>query len=791
MKRMFLITITICSIFVCYVFSEKVRFVFDPAMYVNELKGIKIETVSVAGTFNNWNPNKDFLKLKDNIYVLEMDLPEGLYYYKFVVNGSRWFEDVTADKSLRKEDGYGGFNSGIYVGETGYRYGTAKDNDINEQALKQTLRFISEDIIEIKFRCLKDDVDDVKIVWGTKQNKEIVEKLQKVDSKIGFDYYTLYTFFDESYLGYYYVLKDKKVLLYYTKDGLSEIKPQQKNLFHIPTKKLPKLPSWAKGCIWYQIMIDRFYNGDTTNDPDNVLPWRMDFSKRAPNEKGEFYSFVWGRKFGGDLQGVMKKLPYLKELGVEAIYFNPVFKADSYHKYDTKDYRHIDDHFGYKGDYELIITQEDYEDPTTWKFSTTDKLFLDFIKQAHQNDIKVIIDGVFNHSGEKFWAFEDLKKNLTRSKYKDWYIVTNWDIFSRSAHLGKGYIGWAGFGGLPEFREDTNGLIRPIKEHIFYITQRWMDPNNDGDPSDGIDGWRLDVPDCIAQPFWVEWCKLVRQINPNAYIVGELWTEAKDWISEELFDAQMNYPLAKLIIKFFVDKSLTPSQFDKKLKELVAVYPFEFAFVQMNVIDTHDTDRLVSMIYNPYREFDKKNRLNPRDGDYNPNYKPEKPTKKEYQIQKLIEVFRFTYLGSPHIWYGTEVGMWGSDDPFNRKPMLWKELEPYEEEGATVDEELLEYYKKLISIRKKYPVLKTGLFSTVLVDDKRNIYAYHRYDKHSNVVVIINNSDKSQKVKIEKINGYENTKYFDPFDKKQKVYKYPIVADLKPYTGKILLPISQ
>jgi glycosidase len=134
--------------------------------------------------------------------------------------------------------------------------------------------------------------------------------------------------------------------------------------------------------------------------------------------------------------------------------------------------------------------------------------------------------------------------------------------------------------------------------------------------------------------------------------------------------------------------------------------------------------------------------------------------------------------------------MWGSDDPFNRKPMLWKELEPYEEEGAVVDEELLEYYKKLISIRKNYPVLRTGLFSSVLIDDKRNIYVYHRYDKYSNVIVILNNSEKTQKVKIEKINGYENIKYFDPFDKKTKVYKYPIVVSLEPYTGKILLPVK-
>ncbi|MDI6642330.1 MAG: alpha-amylase family glycosyl hydrolase, partial [Elusimicrobiota bacterium] len=371
-------------------------------------------------------------------------------------------------------------------------------------------------------------------------------------------------------------------------------------------------PQWAKKVIWYQIMLDRFFNGDVANDPPNTLPWTFDFApdKKHPSEKGKFYEVVWGRNFGGDLQGLIKKLPYLKELGITGIYLTPVFEAESYHKYNTADYRHIDDNFGMKYSAEEIERLRlETEDPETWFFTETDKLFLKFLKQAHALGIKVIIDGVFNHSGEDFFAFKDLKRNLQNSKYKDWYMVTDWEVFKRSANIGKGYVGWAGFGGLPEYAEDASGLVPGIKEHIFNISRRWLDPNGDGNPEDGIDGWRLDVPDCIKQPFWVDWCKLVKSINPEAYIVGELWSESPVWLKPELFHAQMNYPFAKLLLNFIIDESLTPTQFDQSLHKLINLYPMQVNFVQMNLLDSHDTDRLASMIYNPHRSYDKKNRL--------------------------------------------------------------------------------------------------------------------------------------------------------------------------------------
>ncbi|MCX7716774.1 MAG: alpha amylase N-terminal ig-like domain-containing protein [Endomicrobia bacterium] len=702
----------------------------------------KINTISVAGSFNSWNPAKDFLKKQpDGSYKLKLLLNEGFYQYKFVINGNKWIEDPRADQSLRRPDGYGGFNSGIIVGETAEAYGTAVAGDIVISAVKHLpddvkyFNVVSKDIIEVILRTLKDDIEMATFVC-----KDEFHKMKKVKSALGFDYWKVTVFLKDinmEKIEYYFLLKDiDKEVRYPEKVFVADLKPK----FYTP--------DWAKSAGWYQIMLDRFYDGDPANNPQNSLPWTWDFNKQHPSEKGKFFDFVWDRYFGGDFQGLTKKLDYLQELGVNAIYLTPVFYATSYHKYNTADYRHIDPYLGYKEDiYE--IQSDTAEDMKKWKWTKTDKLFLEFIDQAHQRGMKVIIDGVFNHSGEDFWAFKDLKQKGKKSKYKDWYIITDWKIFETQAHLGKGYVGWAGFGGLPEYAEDDNGLVKGIKDHIFAITKRWMDPNGDGDPSDGIDGWRLDVPECVKMPFWEEWCKLVKSINPEAYIVGEIWDEAPLWLNEKLFHAQMNYPLAKRIVKFVIDKNLTPSQFDKQLKELFDIYPLQVNFVQMNLLDSHDTDRLASMCYNPGRAYDKRNRLNPADtGDYNPNYKNTKPPQEIYNRMKLAVVLQFTLPGAPCIWYGDEVGIWGADDPFNRKPMLWKELEPYDEPGNTVMDELFEYYKKIILVRKKLPELQTGIFETLLSDDEGNVYAFFRR-KGDRVTVVVINNDLAKKRSIQ------------------------------------------
>ncbi|MEW6042236.1 MAG: alpha-amylase family glycosyl hydrolase, partial [Elusimicrobiota bacterium] len=583
MKKLFCLLALIY--FSAQLFAAKVEFVYKPK------SGEKIEKIAVAGTFNSWNSGRDFLEKKaDGTWHREMELENGVYYYKFVINGNNWVFDPRSDSSIKKDDGYGGYNSGVAVGEsTGYNLGKPLPNDINLNALNfddtkpEYFNAIDNELTGIGIRTLAGDVQEVNV----SVNNSARIRLEKSKTTLGFDYYS-------KVIELPMPVKDgeKISLSFQLKDGSKKIAyPSDEKKIEVTFKKTFPVPGWAKGCIWYQIMLERFKNGSEENDPQGTLPWTWDFSKKAETEQGNFYSFVWGRFFGGDLQGLTEKLPYLKDLGITAIYLNPVFKSSSYQKYNTADYRHIDDHLGFILDPAEI--KGETEDPATWKWTKTDKLFLEFLQKAHQMGFKVIIDGVFNHSGDDFWAFNDLKEKGQDSAYKNWYIVTDWNVFTKEAKNGRGYSGWAGFGGVPEFRKDQKtGLDAGVKKHILAITKRWMDPNGDSDPSDGIDGWRLDVPDCVPQTFWVDWCGLVKSINPDAYITGELWVEATDWLTPKLFHAQMNYPLAKLLIKFIADESLSPSKFDKALKELFATYPGQVNSVQMNLLDSHDTDRL-------------------------------------------------------------------------------------------------------------------------------------------------------------------------------------------------------
>jgi len=711
-------------LFICVAcYAAKVNLIYDS-------QGQSVNRVAIAGDFNSWNKNSDVFTKRDGIFEISLDMEEGLHYYKLVIDDNRWIEDPQADKTLRKPDGYGGYNSGILAGgDTAKKLGSPVPNNINEEALKYEINAITNDSVEVKLRTLADDVEKIFIVLGGKKLP-----LEKEKSFLGFDYYSDVVFMEKPGDIYFEII-----------DGSAKI-DYPENKVSVELQALPPPPEWAKGCVWYQIMLDRFCNGEKSNDPKNTLPWGWDFSKPYLTEKGDFYSFVWDRFFGGDLQGLMKKLPYLKGIGIEAIYLTPVFESKSYQKYDTSDYRHIDDNYGFVTDYGAL---NETLDPKTWKWTETDKLFIEFLKQAHSMGMKVIIDGVFNHSGEDFWAFKDLKAKNEESQYRDWYTVTDWETFKKYSSQGKGYSGWFGFGGLPEYREDENGLVAPVKNHIFDITKRWMDPNGDGDPSDGIDGWRLDVPDCVKMPFWKDWVKHVRSINPNAYIAGELWVESPQWINKDLFDAQMNYPLAKIAVKYFIDKAYTPSVFGDKLNELLATYSMKNDLVQMNLLDSHDTDRIMSMIANPGREYDKRNRLNPNDGgDYNKDYTNAKPSLRDYELLKQMAIFQFTFIGSPCIWYGDEAGMWGGDDPFDRKPMLWKEIK-YDEPGVTVDEKLLAHYKKLIEIRDNHSVFRNGIFKPLFSDDKKMIFAFSRVKGKEFGMVVVNNSDEPQDVEFE------------------------------------------
>ena len=542
-------------------------------------------------------------------------------------------------------------------------------------------------------------------------------------------------------------------------------------------------PDWCKDAIWYQIFPERFNNGDKTNDPTEetllgtwpyepikswkISPWESDWYKMQPweSENGMgFYYNAQRRRYGGDIQGILNKLDYLKRIGINAIYLNPIFESPSLHKYGATMFHHIDNNFGPdpKGD-KKIWQDEDPSSPKTWQWTSADKLFLKLIKECHRRDIKIIIDGVFNHVGVNFWALQKAKLEGPSSNYTDWFEITEWDDPNTSEDEFK-YKGWAGIKGLPVFKHGETGPIAEVKEYFRSVIKRWMDPNADGDPSDGIDGWRLDVAAEVPIGFWQEFRDWVKSINPHAYLTGEIWWKdyknikfknAGPWLKGDTFDAVMNYRFADTSYQFFNQSkdSLSPSNFTKEIRQIHTDYGYDMCLGLQNLLGSHDTQRLASMIENPKHRLDhganlKKNR--------NYSINPVSPNNRAKLMQMIA--FQFMSPGAPFIYYGDEVGMWGADDPDCRKPMIWSDLD-YENESATPfgasrqheikvepNIKLLEFFTKLCLTRKKIAALRRGDFKIIFLDNKKRLIAFKRTYKNSVCVAIFNASNITVKM---------------------------------------------
>ncbi len=528
-----------------------------------------------------------------------------------------------------------------------------------------------------------------------------------------------------------------------------------------------KVPMWAKGVVWYQIFPERFANGDTLNDPDaekvfinnkktpegwTVTKWtsnwfvQSDWGHKMDGRNDHHY---YERRYGGDIQGIIDRLDYLKDLGVGAIYLNPVFEAVSLHKYDGSSFHHIDVNFG-PDPFEdrKIISSEIPDKPDTWKFTEADKLFFKLIDEVHNRGMKIIIDGVFNHTGVQFWAFNDIVNYQDQSKYKDWYLI---DAFDDPITLENefDYKGWWNIKSLPEFNRTKEDLADGPKEYIFNSTRKWMDPNGDGNPSDGIDGWRLDVAREVPIGFWKQWRNVVKTINNQSLIVGELWELSPDFISDDgAFDALMNYNFAFAVNDFFIAEKnkISVDEFIERLQKIDETYPYQNLYTLQNLLSSHDTERLSSMIKNPDRKYEHNANEN------NPNYNPGKPTSDDIEKQKLVAAFQLLYRGAPMIYYGDEVGMWGADDPHDRKPMVWHDL-VYDNEvidknsgfktgfgSYSVEQngDLLKFYKDIIEVRNDNEELKTGTIKFIYSDNEKKSFAFESVIEDEKIICAFN-----------------------------------------------------
>lgn len=715
-----------------------------------------VRQVALAGSFNGWNRQNNPMAGPDaeGRYTAALELGAGSYEYKFVLDDNVWIADPLNPAAA--PDNHGGFNSIVRIGrlasltESSAVAGDGKIEAIglvHQPSLPQYFQPVTADTALLRYRTLANDVERVKVALrppaASRDEPSLKEMYVATQDR-------LFTVWEAQVpLPEHTRVADEPGLrrLEYTfilRDGATRVSDPTTYTAQFEEHNIFVTPEWAKHAIWYQIMADRFRSGETANDPDPVRPWTSEWFTPSPWEGRDgqtfFKFYVFRRLYGGDLQGVKEKLPYLKELGVNAIYFNPIFQAPSHHKYDAVNYLHVDEHLGVKGDYEEVAAREDLLDPSTWEWTRSDKVFLDFLREAKALGFKVILDGVFNHVGTQHPAFQDVLKHGKDSRFADWFDVTSWEPFE--------YNGWAGHSSLPVFKKAPHGFAsEAVKQHIFNVTRRWMDPNGDGDPSDGIDGWRLDVPNEVPMPFWAEWRALVKSINPDAYIVGEIWDRADAWLDGRHFDAVMNYEFVKPSIQWIFDKQrkITPTELDQRLAELRLAYPAAATYVMQNLLASHDTDRVASMALNPDRPYDHLNRVQ----DSNPDYDDSKPGPVEYQRVRLLTLLQMTYVGAPMIYYGDEAGMWGADDPTCRKPMLWQDLEPYEKPDENfVMKDHLEFFRKAIALRNAHPALRVGAFESLLTDDERDVWAFHRFDEREDLIVVLNASDKPQRISI-------------------------------------------
>jgi glycosidase len=523
------------------------------------------------------------------------------------------------------------------------------------------------------------------------------------------------------------------------------------------------VPQWAKSAVWYQIFPERFRNGDPSNDPTiediagadpqepakawNIHPWGSDWYKLQAYEKengeAELWKHLLRRRYGGDLQGVIDKLDYIQDLGVNAIYLNPVFDSPSLHKYDGASYHHIDPNFGPdpEGDRALIATENPL-DPTTWVWTKADELALTLIEEAHKRDIRVIFDGVFNHLGVNSFAFKHLKQHQQASPYKDWFTVLSFDDPEKETTFD--YEGWFGVKSLPEFKEDENGLVQGPRDYVFAATQRWMNPKGKGTEF-GIDGWRLDVAFNVHHNFWKAWRTWVKSINPEAYLTAELVDKPEKvipYFQGDEFDGEMNYNFAFTAAEFLFNPEgmdISANEFGEELRSMRNLYPEGVAYVTQNLFGSHDSNRIGSHILNAgignFRDWGNYFQLS--QAANNLDYDVSKPGPNEIQLQKLFVLLQMTYVGAPMVYYGDEVGMWGANDPDDRKPMLWPDIsyedEVYLPDGNTrnpdkveINQDLRAYYKALIALRHQYQALKTGEFHQILADDERKLYGFSR-----------------------------------------------------------------
>ena len=602
------------------------------------------------------------------------------------------------------------------------------------------------ELVTFRFRTAKDDVDRVGLV--TSADTYVMEK---ECTQGEFDYYTFETRLGEEPFRYCFEVQSGTEKYYYGRCGISREILEYYNFVVVPGFSTP---DWAKGAVMYQIFTDRFYNGDKSNDVEtNEYYYIGDYSQRVTNWD-KYPANMGVREFyGGDLQGVMDKLDYLQDLGVEVVYFNPLFVSPSNHKYDIQDYDYIDPHYGKivdDGGEVLPNGVTDNSQATKYKKRTTglknleasNELFIKLVEELHRRGMKVILDGVFNHCGsfnkwmdrERIYeGEEDYEPGAyvsADSPYRSYFRFfkegpENWPYNAN-------YDGWWGHDTLPKLNYEDSVKL---ENYILYIGRKWVSPPYN------VDGWRLDVAADLGRSneynheFWQKFRRAVKDANPNALILAEHYGDPSDWLKGDEWDTVMNYDAFMEPVTWFLTGMEKHS--DEAREELLGnIDNFIGSMahhmsnmltpslqVAMNELSNHDHSRFLT----------RTNHMVGRVEHLGPEAANEYVNK---AVMREAVVMQMTWVGAPTVYYGDEAGVCGFTDPDNRRTYPW----------GHEDQELIAFHKEAIRIHKEHPALKTG--SLKILGGEENILSYARFKGHDRIIVVINNRSERAEVKV-------------------------------------------
>lgn len=515
-----------------------------------------------------------------------------------------------------------------------------------------------EHTLVIRLRAEKGDIRKCTLFYGDRVDPEQEIHVKDVEMNVVatddlFDYFEAKIRDIYTRVCYYFLLDDgAEREYYYERNFCKEITRNRTEYFQFPYIRREDIispPDWAENIVMYHIFPDSFASGKgmISEKPE----------KRLFEEDKESISHL-----GGKLTGIKNNIEYLKKLGVNCIYLNPIFAANSYHKYDTIDYYSIDPCFG---------TMEDFKE---------------LVQVCHQNNIKVILDGVFNHCGPDFFAFRDVMEYGKSSRYYHWFYDMPEPICYSDP---PSYEAFAYVKEMPKLNTGN----KEVEDYFIKVGTYWIQEAD-------IDGWRLDVANEINHDFWRHYREAVKSVKQDAILIGEIWEDAGEWLKGDQFDSTMNYRFSYLCKDFFATREMSVSEFDQQMQKMIMRYPRAVSFVQMNFLDSHDVARFLT-----YCDGDKK-RL------------------------ELAFFYLFMAVGVPSIFYGDEYYIEGDAEPEYRKAMPWGQ-----------EESCYDKLQKWIQIRKEHSALRNGNYRTLLCDNVNKVYMFMRENEEESVLIIINNSE--------------------------------------------------